>query len=86
MEIVNGMVVKSLYGHDKDSFYVVIKADQKFVYIADGKRRSCEKPKKKNRIHVSKTNTVFAPDKLHSDKKIRKALWPFNYGEQCPTN
>lgn len=45
-------VVKSLSGHDKNSIYIVIKAEGKFVFLSDGKVRTLDKLKKKNYIHV----------------------------------
>lgn len=39
-------------GHDKDSLYVIIKEETNLVYLADGKLRPLEKPKKKNRKHI----------------------------------
>ncbi len=39
-------------GHDKDSLYVIIKEEANLVYLADGKLKPMEKPKKKNRKHI----------------------------------
>ena len=39
-------------GHDKDSLYVIIKEEANLVYLADGKLKPLEKPKKKNRKHI----------------------------------
>ena len=39
-------------GHDKDSLYVIIKEEASLVYLADGKLKPIEKPKKKNRKHI----------------------------------
>lgn len=39
-------------GHDKDSLYVIIKEEANLVYLADGKLKPIEKPKKKNRKHI----------------------------------
>ncbi len=39
-------------GHDKDSLYVIIKEEANLVYLADGKSKPIEKPKKKNRKHI----------------------------------
>ncbi len=35
-------------GHDKDSVYVIIKEEANLAYLADGKAKPIEKPKKKN--------------------------------------
>lgn len=39
-------------GHDKDNLYVIIKEEANLVYLADGKLKPIEKPKKKNRKHI----------------------------------
>lgn len=39
-------------GHDKDSLYVIVKEEANLVYLADGKLKPIEKPKKKNRKHI----------------------------------
>ena len=43
---------KSLSGHDKDQFYLIIKKDDTFVYLVNGTTRLLEKPKKKNIKHI----------------------------------
>lgn len=45
-------LAKSLAGHDKDHVYVVVNEDERDVYLADGKSRTLDKPKRKNRRHV----------------------------------
>ena len=57
MENDFGTIIKSLAGHDKNEYFVLINSDDKFVYIADGKSRTLERPKKKNRKHVQFTRT-----------------------------
>lgn len=47
-----GSLVRSLAGHDKDNFSLIIKADAEYVYLADGKYRSLNKLKRKNKKHV----------------------------------
>ena len=47
-----GMLAKSLAGHDEGQIYVIVAADQEYVYLADGKIRLIEKPKKKKKKHV----------------------------------
>ena len=42
MEIEKGMIVKSIAGHDKNRFYVVVKIKDNRAYIADGKKRVLE--------------------------------------------
>lgn len=39
-------------GHDKDSLYVIVKEEDNLVYLADGRLKPIEKPKRKNRKHI----------------------------------
>lgn len=39
-------------GHDKDCIYVIIKEEAETVYLADGRLKPIEKPKKKNKKHI----------------------------------
>lgn len=82
-EIKKGSVVKSIAGHDANRFYVVLEVSERFALIADGKLRTLEKPKKKNRRHLGPTHVVIRIETLTTNKKIRKALWPYNYGEEA---
>ena len=45
-------LAKSLAGHDKDHVYAVVNEDERDVSLADGKGRTLDRPKRKNRRHV----------------------------------
>lgn len=75
--IVAGMVVKSMAGHDSGSYYAVIRAENGFAYIADGKLRKVEKPKKKNPLHLQKTLVAVELADI-TNKKLRSALAALN--------
>ena len=47
-----GMLAKSKAGHDKGRVYVILKTDETYVYLVDGKIRTMDKPKKKKKKHV----------------------------------
>lgn len=49
---MNIKLAVSRSGHDKDNLYVIIKEEANVVYLADGKLKPIEKPKKKNRKHI----------------------------------
>lgn len=74
-----GMVVKSMAGHDSGSFYAVMRVENGMAYIADGKRRKTDAPKKKNPLHLQKTNTVIDIADI-TDKKLRTALRALSSG------
>ncbi len=68
-----GMVVKSMAGHDSGLLHVIVREEAGFAYIADGKLRKLNAPKKKNPLHLAKTNTVLDLTDL-TDKKLRTVL------------
>ena len=79
-----GSIVRSMVGHDQGSFYVVVKAADGFVWIADGRRRSILRPKRKNPRHLAKTAQSVPLTAEWTDKKIRHSLWTLNFGTSQP--
>ena len=79
MELKCGMIVKSIAGHDKDRFYLVVDIKSNRAYIADGKLRSVEFPKAKNFIHLKKTKEVVNLKDFSTNKQVRKLLHSYNY-------
>ena len=64
MEVKRGTIVRSLAGHDKGDFQVIIDFNDEYVKVCDGKYRPLERPKKKKLIHVKLTNTVISEDSM----------------------
>ena len=77
MQLVKGMVVRSKAGHDKGCFFVVVKVENGFAYIADGKHRTVLSPKKKNPLHLAGTLTVLNEQSLLTDSKICEIIAEF---------
>lgn len=76
MDIRAGSVVISSAGHDSGRPMVVTGADGGFVFVADGKERRLDSPKKKNIKHVRKTLSTIELEGL-TDKKLRQTLRAF---------
>ena len=77
MEIYRADVVVSLAGRDKGQLFFVLDTDDLFVYIADGKGRRLEQPKRKKRKHVRKlpqTDTRVAEKIRNGDKVLNSEL------------
>jgi ribosomal protein L14E/L6E/L27E len=79
--ISKGQVVYSKRGRDKGLPFIVINAEEDYVYLADGKQRVLDRLKKKKIKHVQPTNTIidlsiFIKRGLQ-DADIRKLLLPF---------
>ena len=49
MDLVFAM---SKAGHDKKDIYVVIREDDEYCYLVNGKTKILAKPKKKKKIHI----------------------------------
>ncbi len=80
MRIVEGLIVCSDAGHDKDRFGVVLRLDGSYAYIADGKHHKLSNPKRKNVRHLKPTAVTVDLSQCCTDKKIREICWPYQYG------
>ena len=80
MELKIGSVVRAKAGRDKDSFFAVTAVDKDFCFIADGKSRKLDKPKRKNIKHISLTNSMIDIKDI-TDKKLRTLLKGFGSEE-----
>ena len=70
-------VVISTAGHDQGELFYVIDTDEQFLYLANGKDRSLDKPKRKKRRHVQKvlrSETRVAAKLASGDKVLNSEL------------
>ena len=65
-------VVVSTAGRDAGSYFYVIAMDETFVFLADGKGRTLDKPKRKKRKHIEKVlrSETRVAGKLRSGDKV----------------
>lgn len=71
--MMTGMFAISRAGHDKDQMYIIVKEEGDFCYLADGRARGIEKPKKKRKKHLQivKTGVDEAlAEKLKSGQRV----------------
>ena len=73
-DIKVGSVVRASAGREKDRNFVAVAVDGGFVFIADGKERKLERPKKKNPKHISPVGETIITEGL-TNKKLRRLLW-----------
>ena len=68
-----GRIACSLKGHDRGELYLVLQADEAFVYVSDGRLKPADDPKKKNRKHVRLENSVTGDvqKRLQSGQSVR---------------
>ncbi len=76
MDLKTGQIVASKAGRDSGQFFIVTDISDGFVFLADGKERKLNSPKKKNPKHIAVTKTVV--EIPATDKKLRKLLFSFN--------
>ena len=72
MEVDKSSLIVSKAGRDKGQLFYVIDADEQYVYLADGKSRRLEKPKRKKRKHVQqvpRTESRIA-EKIRNGEKV----------------
>lgn len=75
MEI--GSVVVNKTGKEKTKFFAVTGFDESFCFLANGRDRKLDKPKKKNLRHVQETRTILDANQMESDKALWEALKSF---------
>ncbi len=67
-----GMLARSVAGHDQNRLYIIIRAEDEYVWLADGKLRPLEKPKKKKRKHVQIIHRI--PESIRGQLENGKTL------------
>ena len=91
MDIDRSSLIVSKAGRDKGQLFYVVDADEQYVYLADGKSRRLEKPKRKKRKHIEqipRTESRIA-EKIRNGEKVlnselRKEL--ASYGQKHSQN
>lgn len=74
LEFKPGCPARSLAGHDKDRYYIILKEDGEYVELADGKFKTTEHPKRKKKKHVQPVHQMLMETVLATDEQIRRCL------------
>lgn len=80
-EVKAGMLARSLAGHDKSNIYVIMKIDDAYVYLADGKIRTLDHLKKKKVKHIEVLDKMYDVAEFVNDAQIRKIIKEFQKEE-----
>lgn len=81
-----GRPVRSIAGHDKESIFLVVGQEEKFLLLADGKTRKIQRPKRKNLRHaeILSGEEILHPtaEKIQrgqpvSDRELKRAIAAF---------
>ena len=72
LEFMIADVVTPTAGRDAGKLFYVIASDESFLYLANGKDRSLEKPKRKKRKHAQKVlrSETRVAEKLKAGDKV----------------
>ena len=72
MELSKADMIVSKAGRDQGQLFYVVDTDEQYVYLADGKSRRLEKPKRKKRKHIEqipRTESRIA-EKIRNGEKV----------------
>lgn len=83
-KVEQGSVALVIRGHEAGRYQAVIALDADgWPLMADGKRRKRAAPKRRNPKHIRPTGHQLEEHMLTSDRQLRVALHPFNYGQNA---
>lgn len=76
-----GCFAVSKAGHDYNEIYVIIHSDSEYLYLADGNKKTIDKPKKKKKKHVQLVKCIdqdiqakLNQDKLLINEDVKRAI------------
>lgn len=71
-----GMLAISKAGHDIGNTYVITGEENEYVFLTDGRVRTVDRPKKKNRKHIQviKRMQMKEPQGGWSDLEIKRTI------------
>lgn len=72
MDICKSDIVVSLAGRDRGQYFIVTDVDDAYIYVADGKGRKLEQPKRKSRKHIQFVlqNDSRVAEKIRNGDKV----------------
>ena len=77
MDFERGQVVFSKAGRDCGYPMLVLKEEDGFVFVVDGKERPLSRPKRKNPKHLAPTKKIVDQSDMANDSRIKKVLKQF---------
>lgn len=93
---MKGRLAFSRAGHDKGKLYLIVRQEGERVWLADGRTRSVQDPKEKNRKHIQPAGQEFSEEEVASffenpawaDNRIRETIDRFQRqkeAQECRT-
>ncbi len=77
MDIKRGQIVFVTAGKEKGQFMVVLDCDEASVMLTDGRKRPCDRPKRKNIKHITATKTVASEEEIAANSRVKSLLRNF---------
>lgn len=78
-----GCPVRSLSGHDKGQYYVILACEGDFVLVSDGGRRPAARPKRKNKKHIQADKRPLPIGVPPEDERIQRELRDYLKSHSC---
>ncbi|WP_148409368.1 KOW domain-containing RNA-binding protein [Murimonas intestini] len=74
-----GMAAISMAGHDRGHLYLILELEGDYAYLADGRLRTAERPKKKKLMHMQVIKSVpegfrDSIDREYKNEEIKRIL------------
>lgn len=69
-----GCLARSLAGHDKDRYFIIIEEDGEYVALADGKSKTATRPKRKKKKHIQLVKEPLITAFPVTDETIRSVI------------
>lgn len=83
---MRGMFATSLAGHDKGKLYIIIREDDEYVYLSDGRLKPVDAPKKKKKKHIQiikktdeKIHLYIEEKKQISNEEVKRAIKEYEH-------
>lgn len=84
---MKGMFATSKAGHDKGKLYIIIEEDAEYVYLADGRLRPVDMPKKKKKKHIQLIKKInpniyvtIEENRQISNEEVKRAIKEYEHG------
>lgn len=69
-----GCLARSLAGHDKDRYFIILKEDGEYVALADGRLKTAAHPKWKKKKHIQLVKKPLIDAFPVTDETIRSVI------------
>ena len=81
-----GMLATSKAGHDCKEVFVIVREEEEYVYLADGRLKPVDAPKKKKKKHIQiikKTNpniySAIEENREISNEEVKRAIKEYEH-------